>query len=395
MSTMLTVQILLAFGAGVLLNLTPCVLPAIPLKVRAILRETGGQLGARVTSAVLFAAGSVLFFAAVGLATALLHLQWGVLFQSRLLLVLLSALMFVLAIVNFRWHGLRLPSALASLHGARFLEPFVSGLMGALLSTPCTGPLLGGVLVFALAQPAPDIVAIFVSIGFGLASPYVFLILRPALIQRLPRGAAWSDVVRQSFSWILLGAAIFFVRSVLPPAWEAPLWIAFGAGMLAWAVAIFACRKDAGSRRAVMIIGVIAAASVYVGASFGFSPAIPWQRLRDRDVAVLPTLGRPAIVEFTAQWCLNCKILEHTVYRSDPIVQAIHRHGVAKFEVDLTRPDPALEHLLASYGGAGLPFLAVLDRDGREVHSFSGLFTSDSLADVLNTLKSRRTDGET
>ncbi len=387
MSTMLTAQILLAFGAGALLNLTPCVLPAIPLKVRAILRETGGQLSARVTSAVLFAAGSVLFFAPLGLATALLHLQWGVLFQSRILLILLSALLFGLAIVNFRWHGMRLPSVLASMHGARFLEPLISGLIGALLSTPCTGPLLGGVLVFALAQPAPNIVAIFVSIGLGLASPYVLLILRPALIQRLPRAGAWSDVVRQSFSWILLGAALFFIRSLLPSAWETPLWIAFGAGILAWTVTIFARRKDVGSRRAVTVIGIVAAASVYVGASFGFSPAIPWQRLHDRDAALLPALGRPAVVEFTAQWCLNCKILEHTVYRSDPVVQAIHRHGIAAFQVDLTRPDPALERLLASYGGAGLPFLAVLDRDGREVHSFSGLFTSDSLANVLNTIK--------
>jgi thiol:disulfide interchange protein len=387
MSTMLTAQILLAFGAGALLNLTPCVLPAIPLKVRAILRETGGQLSARVTSAVLFAAGSVLFFALLGLATALLHLQWGVLFQSQVLLILLSALLFGLAIMNFSCHGMRLPSVLASMHGARFLEPFISGLICALLSTPCTGPLLGGVLVFALAQPAPNIVAIFVSIGLGLASPYVLLILRPALIQRLPRAGAWSDVVRQSFSWILLGAALFFIRSVLPSAWETPLWIAFGAGMLAWAVTIFARSKDTGSRRAVMVIGIIAAASFFVGASFGFSPEIPWQRLHDRDAAVLPALGRPAIVEFTAQWCVNCKILEHTVYRSDPVVQSIHRQGIAAFQVDLTRPDPALERLLASYGGAGLPFLAVLDRDGREVHSFSGLFTSDSLADVLNTLK--------
>lgn len=311
MLSLLFVQIPLAFGAGALLNLTPCVLPAIPLKVRAILRETGQRLSARAMSAALFTAGSVLFFAALGLATALLHLHWGVLFQSRIVLTMLSALLLALAIANFGWRGLRLPAVIASAHGVKFLEPFVSGLVCALLSTPCTGPLLGGVLVFALAQPAPNIVALFVSIGVGLASPYALLILRPALLLRFPRAGGWSDVVRQSFSWILSGAAIFFVRSVLPAAWEPLLWFAFGLGVLAWACAVFVRSKDRGSRRAVVIVGVVTAVMVNVSTGFGSSAArsIAWQPLHDRDLAMLPVLGRPAIVEFTAQWCINCKVL--------------------------------------------------------------------------------------
>ncbi|MDI7047774.1 hypothetical protein QMN58_30200, partial [Escherichia coli] len=90
-------------------------------------------------SAGLFAAGSVLFFSVLGLSTALLHLQWGVLFQSRILLIVLSVLLLALATMNFSGRGLPVPAAAASMRGARFLEPFVSGLVGALLSTPCTG----------------------------------------------------------------------------------------------------------------------------------------------------------------------------------------------------------------------------------------------------------------
>ncbi|MDE2289932.1 MAG: thioredoxin family protein [Burkholderiales bacterium] len=385
---LLFIQMSLAFGAGMLLNLTPCVLPAVPIKVRTILHETGDRPGARVVSAGLFTSGSVLFFAALGLATALLHLQWGVLFQSRLLLGLLSALLLALAVMNFRGRGFPMPTALAAMHSVRFLEPFLSGLIGALLSTPCTGPLLGGVLVFALTQPAPNIVAIFVSIGLGLASPYVVLILRPALLKKLPRAGAWSDVVRQSFGWALAAAAIFFVQSILPAAWRAPLWIALGAGLVAWVIAIFVRSRDRASRRAVAIIGLAAAALAYAGTQPGSSAQqdIAWQRLRAGDIAALPALGRPAIVEFTAQWCINCKILEHTVYRDREVVRTIRQHGVVPFQADLTRPDPALERLLASYGGAGLPFVAVLDRDGHEVRQFSGLFTSGSLVEAMKTL---------
>lgn len=387
MLPVLFIQIPLAVGAGVLLNLTPCVLPAVPIKVRTILSATGERLSARIASAALFTFGSVLFFAALGVATALLHLQWGILFQSRLLLILLSTLLLVLAVVNFRGRGLPVPTSVASVRGARFFEPFISGLIGGLLSTPCTGPLLGGVLVFALSQPTINIVSIFISIGLGLAAPYALLILRPALLKKLPRAGAWSDLIRQSFGWVLLGAATFFMQSLAPTAWQTPLWSLFCAGFLVWMTAMFLRSQEPAARRAVTILGTIAAAMVYVGTGIGSPQAIAWRRLRAGDVMALPALGRPAIVEFTAQWCINCKVLEKTVYRDSAVVQAIRHQGVVPFQADLTRPDPALEHLLASYGGAGLPFIAVLDREGHEIRHFSGLFTGASLVSALNTLK--------
>lgn len=389
MFTSLWVQAPLAVAAGVLLNLTPCVLPAIPIKVRAILREAGGGLGARLLSAGLFTAGSVLFFSILGLSTALLHLQWGVLFQSRILLIVLSALLLALAMMNFSGRGLPVPARAASMRGARFLEPFVSGLAGALLSTPCTGPLLGGVLVFALTQPVANIVTIFVSIGVGLALPYAGLILHPKLLQRLPRAGAWSDVVRRSFGWVLLGAALFFAQSVLPAAAGPFLWFAFLAGLLVWTAHAFWRAQDRAARRAVAIFGVIACGLVYAGVSPGSSAAhvVAWQRLEAADATKLSALGRPALVEFTAQWCINCKILESTVYRDSDVIQAIRSRGAVAFQVDLTRPNPALERLLASYGGAGLPFLAILDSRGRVVQQFSGLFTGGSLINALTDVK--------
>src|SRR3546814_16220893 len=97
------------------------------------------------------------------------------------------ALLTALAILSFFGRSLPLPNALVTLRGSRLLEPFISGLVSALLSTPCTGPLLGGVLVFALAQPLANILVVFVAIGLGLAAPYVLLILRPSLLERLDR----------------------------------------------------------------------------------------------------------------------------------------------------------------------------------------------------------------
>lgn len=382
-------EIALALAAGLLLNLTPCVLPVIPIKVRTILREAGEGIGARAVSAALFALGSVSFFAALGLATALLHLQWGVLFQSRAVLVGLVVVMLVLAAASFSARSLPVPAAVARLRGGRHLEPLVSGLVGGVLSTPCTGPLLGGVLVFALTRPPADIVTLFVAIGSGMALPYVVLLLRPALLARLPRGGAWAEVVRKSFGWLLLGGAVFFAQSLLP-AWVADAaWIAFLAALVPWAAVTALRATDRRTRWAA------APAIAYLGA--GFWPAagqgIPWQPLRAGDAGAIGALHRPALVEFTAQWCLNCRILEKTVYRDPAVARAVRAAGAVPLQADLTRPDPVLQRLLAKYGGAGMPFLAILDRNGREVGHLSGLFTAGTLIERLSTLQPVSTAG--
>lgn len=385
MNSVLLVEITLAAGAGLLLNLTPCVLPAVPLKVRAVLREAGERRATRLVSAALFTVGSVLFFAALGLATATLQWRWGVLFQSRPLLIALSLLLAALAIVNFSGRSLPLPSALLSVRGRRFFEPFFSGLVSALLSTPCTGPLLGGVLVFALTQPPASIMAIFVAIGLGLAAPYVLLILRPSLLQRLPRASGWTRVIQQSFGWLLLAAAVFYAQSVLPPAVTTPLWLALLVAVLGWMVATLWRATERSARAAALIVGATAVASGYFGSGLSRSAAttVAWQSVHAADVTTLGALGRPALVEFTADWCINCKVLEKTTYEDRDVVTALRHSGALPLRVDLTHPDPSLEQLLVSYGGVGLPFAVVLDREGRQVRTFAGFFSSASLVRAL------------
>ena len=386
MNSLLLLQALLAAGAGLLLNLTPCVLPAVPLKVRAVLREAGERRAVRLASAALFTAGSVLFFGALGLATALLQWRWGVLFQSQALLIALSVLLAALAVLNFSGRSLPLPNALMALRGRRLLEPFFSGLVSALLSTPCTGPLLGGVLVFALTQPLVNILVIFIAIGLGLAAPYVVLILRPSLLKRLPRAGAWTAVIQQSFGWLLLAAALFYAQSVLPAAWGTPLWVALLIAIFGWAVVTFWRATERSARTAALFVGATAAALGYFGSGLGQSTetAITWHPLRAADVAALSTLGRPALVEFTADWCINCKVLEKTAYEDKDVVAALKRTGTVALRADLTHPSPVLEHLLALHGGVGLPFAIVLDHKGREVQTLSGLFTSTTLVQALN-----------
>ena len=378
----------LAMSAGALLNLTPCVLPAVPIKVRTILREAGDTAGSRALSATLFTLGSVSFFAALGLLTALAHLQWGVLFQSRWVLTGLVLILVLLAAASFSRRSLPIPGALAQLGGARYFEPFASGMAGGILSTPCTGPLLGGVLVFALTRPTLDIVTLFVAIGLGMAMPYVLLLLHPSWLQRLPRAGAWTEVVRHSFGWLLLAAALFFVQSLLSGWLGNALWLVWLAALALWVVFVAIRARDQRSRWAAVLAALPALLLAYFGS--GVWPVagqgLPWQPLRADAVSQISALHRPALVEFTAAWCLNCRVMERTVYRDPAVLKAVRESGAIALQADLTRPDPALQTLLTRYGGAGLPFLAVLDSRGREVGHLSGLFTAGALIRRLHEL---------
>ena len=388
MDNSLLLEVILALGAGMLLNLTPCVLPVIPIKVRTILRAAGANPATRALSAGLFAAGSLLFFTPLGLATALLHLQWGVLFQSQAVLIGLVIILLAMAVMNFTGHGLPIPPIIARMGGGRFAEPLVSGLVSALLSTPCTGPLLGGILVFALTRPTVDIVMIFIAIGLGMALPYAILLLKPGLLDRLPRGGAWTGIVRQSFGWLLAGAAIFFAQSLFPASVDKTLWFAFLAGVMLWVLATSLRAADHASRWVAPLSSLPALALVYLSAGIWPVPSqgIPWQPLEATQIAEIANLHRPALVEFTAQWCLNCRFLEQTVYGDARVVQALRTRGVVPLQVDLTRPNPELQSLLAAYGGAGLPFVAILNPHGREIGHLSGLFSADALVRDLNAI---------
>ncbi len=383
MDRSLTLQLALALFAGALLNLTPCVLPVVPLKVRSILHEAGQTRGSRALSALLFVLGAWSLFVPLGLATALLHLQWGVLFQSRAALLALVATLLLMAWLGFRGRSLPLPGFIVQAGGGRYVEPYVSGLVSGILSTPCTGPLLGGVLVFALTQPAAHTVALFTAIGSGLALPYVALLLWPGLLRRLPRAGAWSAAVHRSFAWLLLAAALFFAQSVLPAWAGTPLWLALLVA-LAWSV-LRLWRRGADRRtRAVALLAVLPVLALAdLGTGFLDPGSVPWIALRGADAAQLARLHRPALVEYTAAWCLNCRVLEQTVYADPRVAQALHDGRFVALRADLTRPQPELQALLVGQGGAGLPFAAVLDAQGREVAHLSGLFDTRSLLRAL------------
>jgi thiol:disulfide interchange protein len=379
-------EILLAVAAGLLLNLTPCVLAAMPVKIRTIAYESGHQPAQRMLAAAVFTTGSLLFFLGLGIATAALHWIWGALFQSRLFLILLIASLCLFAFITFQDIGVPVPQFAQTVRGRRYLEPFLSGMFSALLATPCTGPFLGGVLAFAVTRPPAVIIALFLAVGLGLALPYIVLLAWPGLLNRLPRAGSWSEAVRQGLAFVLLAAAAFFAQSLVPAGAGGWIWLGWLALLALWAGYTLVRSAGWAARAVAAGFTVAGVALVYAGglAAPARTGPLNWQPLVPHSLQQARTTRRPILIEFTADWCINCKVLEKTAYADPQVVHAVRDHRMITLQADLTRPDPWLAGLLASYDGAGLPFAVVLNGDEEVVQRFSGLFTAGALVRAIN-----------
>jgi len=384
-SSTLIVELALAALAGALLNLTPCVLPAIPVKVRTILRESGGQPSHRAVAAAAFTAGALIFFLAIGGLTAWLHWTWGTLFQSRMFLVAVIVLLVGFAIITYRDLPIPVPSFAYTVHGHRFTEPALSGMFSAVLATPCAGPFLGGVLAYTLTRPEGVTLAIFAAVGIGLSLPYVAMLLWPRLLTRLPAGGSWSMRIRQGLAFVLLAAAVFFTGSLVGADITRALWGAWTALVGVWAVVAIARDSDWRSRA----VGVLIAA---LGLGLGTAMALPgstggsgiaWKPYSADVSRAAVASGRPQLIEFTAEWCINCKVLERTTYADPEVARTLRDTGALALQADLTQPDEALSRALNDFGGAALPFAVVLDRDGAIVERFTGMFGAAALTRAL------------
>ena len=374
-------QLLLALVAGVLLNLTPCVLPAIPVKIRTILHHGGASGAGRALAALLFLSGTLVFFLTLGAVTAGLHWTWGTLFQSRAVVAGLVVALGAFAFTTFWDTRVPVPGFVSRVGGGRYLEPFTSGAFVALLATPCTGPFLGGVLAFAITRPAPVVVGIFAAVGTGLALPYVLILLRPSLLNYLPKATAWSHRLRQALAFVLLAGAVFFAESLTGHAVGRWLWIGWSGLLLFWAASLW-LRTNPASARALAVAVAVAGVSVVYAAGLMApyrSGPLGWQAFSATRLEQARRAGHPVLVEFTADWCINCKVLEKTVYAKEAVAAAARREHLIALRADLTKPDPALEKRLVHYGGAGLPFAVIVNGKGSVTRRLSGLFTTQAL----------------
>jgi DsbC/DsbD-like thiol-disulfide interchange protein/cytochrome c biogenesis protein CcdA len=302
--------LLLGFLGGLILNVMPCVLPVIALKIFGFIRQAGESPRRILALGFTFIAGIFawfLFLAAliVGFKAAGHQLNWAFQFQHPAFVAVMIVILLVFSLNLLGLFEIVLPSGIqakvqdASGHEG-YAGTFWHGVFATLMATPCTAPFLGPALGFALAQPAIVVFAMFGSIATGMSAPYALLAVKPAWLRYLPKPGIWMVRVKQALGVLLLGTVLWLG------------WVLYEQ---------FASRPQP------------------------FPPQLARALAQDK----------PVFVDFTADWCVNCKVNERLVLDSAPVQDAFRQKGVILLKADWTSGDPDITALLRKFGRAGVP----------------------------------------
>ncbi len=395
---------LFAMIGGFLLNLTPCVLPVIPLKIMGLSRSAGSR-GRCLALGLAMAAGVIAFWmglaAAITLATG--FTATNQLFQYPLFTIGVGIVIAAMAVGMCGLFAVQLPQFVYRINPGHdtLVGSFGFGIMTAILSTPCTAPVMGAALAWAALQHPAATLSVFAALGLGMALPYLVLAAWPALIAKVPRTGPGSELLKQVMGLLMLAAAAYFVGTgvsgLLAVPGEAPTrayWWAVAACLaaaglwLAWRTWRITDRRA--PRAVFTALGAAAiAAALGIGLHFTAPGPVNWQYYTPDRFAAAMADDKVVVLEFTAEWCLNCKALEHTVLNDTQVVAALRAPDVIPMKVDLTGDNPDGNARLAAVGRLTIPLLVIYDRGGRAV------FTRDfyTVGQVVAAIEQARASG--
>ncbi|MEP6993896.1 MAG: cytochrome c biogenesis protein CcdA [Acidobacteriota bacterium] len=355
--------LLLLFGWGLALNLTPCVYPVIPLTVSFFGGQAHGQSRRTFLLASTYVLGMATMYSALGVVAALSGRLFGVALQSPWVIGGVCLVLVALALSMFGLYDIRMPTALMQKAGARqgYAGAYAMGLLVGVVAAPCVGPVVLGLLAFVAAtQDAALGFLFFFVLSLGLGLPFLFLAAFSSRIAALPRAGAWMEGVKKVFGWVLLAMAAYFLRTALPSrlgGWLLPAVLAIGAAAL-----LFLHGHLRLPARAVVAALFVAAAVFFAPSTAVQEQGPSWQPY---DAGKIASTKRPAVVDFSASWCLPCLELDRKTFSDARVREALSRRGL--FKADMTRAaDQETVALAQEFQILGVPTIIFLDETGRE-----------------------------
>lgn len=365
----------LALAGGLVLNLMPCVFPVLSIKALSLLAAARDGAATTRRHGLAYTAGVLASFAALALLLVALRaagaeIGWGFQFQSSLFVLLVAYLLFA---VGLSLSGLLeigasltgLGSGLASRSG--YAGSFFTGVLATVVATPCTAPFMGAALAFALSEPAPQLVAVFLALGLGLALPYLLLAWWPALQRWLPRPGAWMETFKQALAFPMYAAAVWLVWVLAQQSGPSGVLIALAGLVL---IAFAAWLRRIGGSRLPARAGALASAALALAGGLWLPPpeaavaastaastggGAPSEPYTPERLQALRAAGQPVFVNLTAAWCISCIVNEKVALSRPDVADAFARAGVTYLKGDWTRKDARVSALLAEYGRTGVP----------------------------------------
>ena len=393
--------ILYSFLGGLILNVMPCVLPVIAIKVLGFVNQAGESRGRILLLNVAYSAGVIGIFLVLATLAVVAGMGWGELFQYQEFNLIMAGVVFAMGLSLLGVFEIPIPGFSGSGGGGHQEGPagaFATGVLATLLATPCLGPFLTSVLVWSAAQPALMVYLVWGTIGLGMSSPYLLFGMFPSMVKWLPKPGNWMVRFKEFAGFVLMATVVYLVyvlddTNVLP-ALVMLLGLALGFWMignlydinshirhktlvrvtaiaLSAGICLFAFTKmksiAEGRERfkeqkiAMRILSNAGkAGGVAVEAS---DSALPWQPFSEARMKELSAEGKTLLIDFTASWCLNCHVNEAVALETKETRELVDRYGIIPLLADYSDSSPEIKRWIKQFGGAGVPLTVIIPAD--------------------------------
>jgi len=404
------------FLGGIILNLMPCVLPVISLKIFGFVQQAGQSRQKIFRSGIAFTLGIFTWFIAlavllIGLKSAGRDVTWGGFqFTNPYFVLVLSVIVLVFALNLFGVFEVSLPqsvtrSLLSTSERKDLLGSFFQGVFATVLATPCTAPFLGTALGFAFTKPAAIILAMFIAIAAGMSTPYLLLSAQPAWLRFLPKPGPWMVHIKQFMGFLLLATLLFLLyvlgaqRGLEGAIWASCFLLVIS--VACWMKGAFVLPTASLAKRSIvlvlMLLLVVGSGVYFIGGKFQSAKIASadsqlrgdWQPFTPERLQSELEQGRTVFVDFTAAWCLTCKFNEASVLEAQDVREAFQRHGIVKLKADWTNGDPVITKLLRQFGRPGVPLYVLYPAKNEEPVVFPEVLTKGMVLEKLENVARR------
>jgi suppressor for copper-sensitivity B len=394
-----------ALLGGLILNVMPCVLPVLGMKLSGVIHAQGLARSKVRLQFIASSAGIITSFWLLAAFLLILKMSgnaigWGIQFQSPWFIGLMVAVTALfganmLGLFEFRLSA-NTNTWLASKGDDSYAGHYFQGMFATLLATPCSAPFLGTAVAFALAASALEMILIFTALALGMALPWLVVATFPGVAAYLPKPGAWMNKVKLLFGAMMLITSVwllYLLTNHLPPFWVVVIAVVILVALLAKTKRVYGDKALAisGGASLILLVGALVGGSV---TAKHWSTPLPedlvWRPLSDEIITNSVAQGKTVFVNVTADWCVTCKANKIGVILQDPVYSALNHSKVVPVQGDWTHPDGAVTDYLRANGRFGVPFNIVYGPSAPQGIALPVILTSDMVMSALEQASGER-----
>ncbi|MGD9855068.1 MAG: cytochrome c biogenesis protein CcdA [Planctomycetaceae bacterium] len=372
--------LLMAFLGGLILNVMPCVLPVLAIKVMSFVQQSGESRARVLLLNLSYSLGVIGVFLVLATLAVTLQFGWGGLFTKPEFILVMTAVVFAMGLSLLGVFEIPIPGMVGSAGGQHregLTGAFVTGIFATLLATPCTGPFMGSTLAWSVKQSPLVVFLVWGVMGLGMASPYLMVGVFPHTVRFLPRPGMWMVRFKEFAGFTLMAATVWLLSTMPQPTVIPALIILLGIAIAVWMVGTLYDQSSSFLRKStvrgvaltvLVALGWYGSAEYRAARSAAGEPAaiaradgeLPWQPFSEERLRELVASNTPVLIDFTADWCQICKFNEHIALNTPATSAFVERHGVVPLIADWTEEDPVITKWLDRFGRIGVPLYVII-----------------------------------